>query len=158
MSTTHSTALAQDFLRHERVAVVGASDAKDSFGGTIYKALRNHGYDVTAVNPGCETVAGDPCVPDLQSLPNPVDGVIVMVHRDRAPDVVRECIALDIPRVWLFKGVGSPGAVSDEAVRLCEENGIGVVAGACPLMFLEPVTFPHRVHRGVRRLRGAVTD
>ena len=37
-------------------------------------------------------------------------------------------------RVWLFKGLGGPGALSDEAVQLCHDNKIDVVAGACPLM------------------------
>ena len=141
------------FLGGRRFAVVGASDGKDNFGGTIYRELRSHGYDVVAVNPNADEVAGDPCVPDLASVPAPpVDGVVLVVHPDVAVDAVRACIDLGISRVWLFKGIGSAGAVSDEVLRLCEDNGIDVVAGACPLMFLEPVGFVHRFHRGMRRL------
>jgi hypothetical protein len=79
-----------------------------------------------------------------------------MVNRVAAVDVVRDCIAHGIRRVWLFKGIGSAGAVSDEAVRLCQDSYTTVIAGACPLMFLDPVGLPHRVHRGVRRLKGAL--
>jgi uncharacterized protein len=142
----------QEFLAQRRIAVVGASDAKDSFGGTIYQELRDHGHDPVAVNPSADTVRGDPCYPDLASVPGDLDGVIVMVHRDRAADVVRDCVAKGVPRVWLFKGVGGAGAVSEEAVELCREHGIAVVPGACPLMFLEPVAWFHRVHRRMRRM------
>jgi predicted CoA-binding protein len=151
-----STAAVEEFLGQNRIAVVGASDAKNSFGGTIFRELRDHGYDVVAVNRSGGTVAGAPCYPTLADLPHPVDGVIVMVGREAAVDVVRECVTHAVPRVWLFKGVGSPGAVSDEAVRLCQDNYITVIAGACPLMFLPPVAMFHRVHRGVRRLKGAL--
>lgn len=145
------------FLGGRRFAVVGASDAKDNFGGTIYRELRSHGYDVVAVNPNADQVAGDPCVPDLGSVPAPpVDGAVLVVQPDIAVDAVRACIDLGIRRVWLFKGIGGPGALSDEVVRLCEDNGIDVVAGACPLMFLEPVGWFHRVHRATRRLNGSL--
>lgn len=144
------------FLAQRRIAVVGASDDRASFGGTVYRALRDHGYDVVAVNPNARAVAGDPCYPDLGSVPAPVEGAIVMVNRANAPDVVQDCVEQRVPRVWLFKGLGGPGALSDEAVKLCEDYGIDVVAGACPLMFLEPVGLPHRVHRSIRRLNGSL--
>lgn len=150
------TATATAFLAQRRIAVVGASDDKASFGGTIYRALRDHGYDVVAVNPNAEAVADDPCYPDLAAVPTPVDGAIVMVSQANAPGVVQDCVEQRVPRVWLFKGLGGPGALSDQAVKLCEDNGIDVVAGACPLMFLEPVGVPHRVHRALRRLNGSL--
>lgn len=61
-----------------------------------------------------------------------------------------------VPRVWLFRGVGSPGAMCDEAVRACEGAGIDVVAGACPLMFLKPVAPIHQVHSALRRFNGSL--
>ena len=143
----------EEFLAQHRFAVVGASDKAGNFGLTVYRELRDKGYDVVPVNPHVDTVDGAVCHPDLASVPGELDGVIVMVPRVRAADVVRACVELGIPRVWLFRGVGA-GAVSDEAVALCHERGIEVVAGACPLMFLEPVGSVHRFHRGLVRLTG----
>jgi predicted CoA-binding protein len=148
--------VAQDFLAQHRVALVGASENPKSFGNTIYRELRDHGYEVIPVNPGSDTVEGDRCYPDLASVPGDVDAVMVMVHRDAAADVVRACIERGVGHVWLFKGVGGPGAVSDEAADLCRQNGIHVVAGACPLMFLEPVAWFHRAHRAIRHLNGSL--
>ena len=146
----------QTFLGGRRLAVVGASDSPQNFGRTVYRELRDHGYDVVAVHPTAAVVEGDPCFPDLASVPGAVDGVVVMVPKDRSAEVVRDAVELGVGSVWLFKGAGGTSAVSDEAVKLCEEHGIAVVAGACPLMFLEPVGAIHRIHRGLRRMTGTL--
>ena len=137
---------------------MGVSDVKGSFAKTVYRELRTHGYDVVPVNPQATSVDGDRCFPDLLAVPGTVDGAIVMVNRDVAASVVRDCVARGIRRVWLFKGIGGPGAVSDEAVEIARENGMTLVDGACPLMFLDTPAWIHRVHRFVRRRKGALTD
>jgi len=147
-----------EFLAQRHIAVVGASDVKGSFAKTVYRELRSHGYDVVPVNPQATSVDGDRCFPDLISVPGDVDGAIVMVNRDISASVVRDCVARGIRRVWLYKGIGGPGAVSDEAVRIARENGMNLVDGACPLMFLETPAWIHRVHRFVRRRKGVLTD
>ena len=144
------------FLAGHRIAVVGASDNPKSFGSTIYRELLSHGYDAVPVNPNIASIEGQLCYSSLASVPDPIDGVLVMVNRETAADVVRACIERRIDRIWLFKGLGAPGAVSDDAVALCHEHGIDVVEGACPLMFLEPVGWFHRVHRRVRRAKGSL--
>jgi predicted CoA-binding protein len=147
-----------EFLAQRRIVVVGVSDVKGSFAKTVYRELRSHGYDVVPVNPMANSVDGDRCFPDVASVPGPIDGAIVMVNRDISASIVSDCAARGIKRVWLFKGVGGPGAVSDEAVRIAHENGINLVEGACPLMFLERPALIHRIHRFVRRRNGALTD
>jgi hypothetical protein len=47
--------------------------------------------------------------------------------------------------------------VSEEALAVAHEHGLEVVAGACPLMFLEPVGWIHRVHRAARRMKRDVS-
>lgn len=147
---------AKRFLEQPRITVVGATDRRGGFGGTLYKELKARGYEVTPVNPSTNMVDGDVCSPDLASVPGSPGAVLVVVNAAQAVDVVRQCVAQEVRHVWLFKGLGARGAVSDEAVRLCQDNGIDVVAGACPLMFLDPVGLPHQVHRGLRRLRGTL--
>jgi uncharacterized protein len=130
-----------DFLAHKRLAVVGVSrNNPKAFANAVLDGLREHGYDMVAVH------RDDPVAAD-------VDGVIVMVNAQAARQVVRDYVDAGVARVWLHKGVG-PGAVSDEAVSYCKEHGVAVVEGACPLMFLEPVGWFHRAHRGIRRIKG----
>ena len=73
-----------------------------------------------------------------------------MVAGEAAVGVVRACAARGVSHVWLFKGLGGRGADSDAAARV-RRHDIAVVAGACPLMFLEPVGLVHRLHRSARR-------
>jgi predicted CoA-binding protein len=145
-----------EFLAQQRFAVVGASDDPKNFGRTICRDLRDRGYDVVAVHPAADQVDGLPAFPRLDDVPGTLDGVIVMVPAERSTDVVRGCIARGVRRVWLFRGAGGAGSVSAEAVELCRQHGIEVIAGACPLMFLEPVGWFHRVHRAARRMNGSL--
>ncbi len=155
MLTTDS---ASRFLAQPRITVVGASDAKDSFGGAVYRALKAHGHDVVPVHPTADRVDGDQCYPYIGAVPRPLGGVLIMVKADDAVPVVRACIAAGVQHVWLFKGLGGPGAVSEEAVELCRAAGVDVVEGACPLMFLEPVGLVHKIHRGLRRMNRSLTS
>jgi predicted CoA-binding protein len=151
-----SRAAIDRFLAQEHVALVGVSHNPKDFANAVYRRLRDGGRTMYAVNhdESLTTVEGDPCYRRLAEVPDPVDGVIVMVPAEAAADVVRDAIARGIPRVWLHRGVGT-GAVSKEAVALCRDHGIDVVDGACPLMFDEPVGWFHRVHRTIARGRFA---
>lgn len=147
-----SAARAEAFLDRHRLAVVGASDERGNMGGAILRDLWLHGHDVVPVHPTARLAGGHRCAASVAAA-GPVDGAVVVVPAGPAVEVVRECIAAGVPAVWLFKGLGGEGAVSDEAVALCEEAGVEVVAGACPLMFGHPVGLVHRIHRIARRGR-----
>jgi len=148
--------MVRDFLAQHRIAVVGVSAASSSFGNTIYRELRSRGYDVVAVNRSTDTAEGDPCYPDVLSVPGTLDGVIVMVKASSAEQVLRDCAERGVKRVWLFRGLGGPGALSKETEALAQELGLEVIPGACPLMFLEPVKGAHRFHRAMRRMNGSL--
>ena len=108
------------------------------------------------VNPRLIVIDGRPCYPSIADVPGSVDGAILMVGPDHATQAVEDVAAAGIDKIWLFKGVGAPGAASAEAIAACERHGLDTVAGACPLMFLEPVGSVHRIHRSIRHMRGAV--
>ena len=147
---------ARAFLELRRLAVVGASDDERKFGNAVYRKLLELGYEVAAVNPAHETVAGDPAFTSVADVPGGVEGAIIMTSPASAADAVRSCLDAGVDHVWFFQGLGAPGNATDEARRLCEERGVATVAGACPFMFLEPVGGMHRLHRSIRRLRGAL--
>jgi uncharacterized protein len=69
---------AADFLAHKRIAVTGVSRTASGHGGnTVYKRLRDRGYEVFAVNPNADTVECDPCYHTLADLPDGVDAVVI---------------------------------------------------------------------------------
>ncbi|NIR43453.1 MAG: CoA-binding protein, partial [Gemmatimonadetes bacterium] len=139
---------AKEFLACKRLAVAGVSRSGKEAANIVYRKLRDSGYTVFAVNPNADEVEGDTCYPDLRSLPEPVEGVVIATHPDVTEAVVRECAELGIPRVWLHRSFGQ-GSVSDDAVGFCREHGITAIPGGCPMMFCEPVDLGHRCIRWI---------
>jgi hypothetical protein len=141
------TQAAYDFLSQQRIAVVGVSRTEQDAANGIYKKLRDSGYKVFAVNPNTNEVEGDTCYPNLQSIPNGVDAAVIVTTPQITEKVVRDCKAAKVKHVWIHQGMGN--SVSKDAVIYCRENGINVIPGACPMMFLEPVDIAHRCFRTV---------
>ncbi|MDH3497542.1 MAG: CoA-binding protein [Gemmatimonadota bacterium] len=143
------------FLSGKRFAVAGVSRTAAQAANAIFRKLRDAGYTTYPVNPNATEVEGVPCFADLAALPEPVDGVVVATHPAVAMDVVRQCGARGVPRVWFHRSFGQ-GSVSDAAVRACAELGIDCIVGGCPLMFCEPVDIGHKCMRWWLQRRGRV--
>lgn len=144
----------RDFLAQRRIALVGLSSNPQDFSHSVYKDLVAHGYEVVPVHPTATELEGKPVFHSLREIPEPVDGAILMTPPQASAEVVRDAIAAGVRRVWLHRG-GGQGAVSEEALRLCEEAHLDVVAGECPLMFLEDGSWIHRLHGWGRKVTGA---
>ncbi len=135
---------AEEFLAQKRIAVAGVSREPKGHGANlVYRRMKERGYTVYPVNPRTDSVEGDRCYPDLRAIPGGIDGVVIATPPSASTSVVQECIDLGIRHVWMHQGPG-PGSVSAEAVQLCEEKGIDVIAGGCPLMFGATSDLGHR--------------
>jgi predicted CoA-binding protein len=143
------------FLQGRRIAVAGVSRHGDVAANSVFKKLRESGYEVFPVNPNAEEVEGVACYPDITSIPAPLDGVIVATHPDVSISVVRQCGESGVPRVWFHRSFGT-GSVSEDAVRECRRLGVDCIVGGCPLMFCEPVDFGHKCMRWWLQRRGRV--
>ena len=144
----------QDFLGQKRLAVIGVSRNPKDFTRALYQEFQRRAYDVVPVNPGVDELGGQRCYARVSDIEPPVDGALVMTKSEMSERVVRECHAAGIRRIWLYRGAGT-GAVSPSAVRFCEANGISVVAGECPFMFLPESVWIHRLHGFCKRLVGS---
>jgi len=147
--------LIADFLAQKRIAVAGLSRSSDHPANLNNRKLRGLGNEVLAVNPPPEEVEGDRCNPQLPAIPGGVDAGLVATSPESALEVVRECVALGISRVWMHRSFGQ-GSVSDEAAALGRGHGIAVIAGGCPMMFRDPVDVGHRCMRWFLRLTGGL--
>jgi uncharacterized protein len=138
---------ASDFLAKKRVAVTGVSRTPKTHGSnTVYQRLRERGYDVFAVNPNAREVEGDPCYPDLRSIPGGVEAVVIGTRPERAEATVHECAELGIKHVWMHHGAGGT-SVSPAATEYGRQHGITVIDGGCPCMFEPTADFGHKVMR-----------
>jgi predicted CoA-binding protein len=137
--------LVQDFLAQKKIAVVGVSDKRDTGCNGAYKRFKEAGYIVHAVNPRITSFEGDPCYPDLHSIPEKPEAVFILANPKVTEQIVQQCVDLGIQRVWMHCMMGTkPGlaagmtSVSPEAVKMCKEHGITVIPGACPNQYLNP--------------------
>ncbi|NJN53417.1 MAG: CoA-binding protein [Anaerolineae bacterium] len=104
----------------------------------IYRTLRSKGYKVFAVNPHMDMVEGDPCYASMQAIPDGVDGAIIITSPLITAQIVEDCVAANVPRVWMHNNTFMPSSVSEEATAVCRANNITVIAGGCPMMFFDP--------------------
>ena len=146
-----TTGKIEEFLALRRVALVGVSRNPGDFSRRLFHEMCERGYDMVPVNLIAEEIEGRECFPCLQAVKPPVDGALVMTAFHRTLRVVRDCAEAGIRRVWLYRAAGK-GAVSPEAVDFCRGNGILVVEGYCPYMFLPGAAFPHRAHGFLMKL------
>lgn len=142
---------ASEFLACKRIAVTGVSrKAKDHGSNTVFKRLRDRGYEVFAVNPNADEVEGARSYDDLKSIPGGVDAVVIATAPHRAEGTMRECVELGVKHVWMHRGPGT-GSVSETATAYGREHGITVIDGGCPLMFEPTADFGHKVMRLIYR-------
>ncbi len=143
------------FLAGKRFAVAGVSRSKNGVGNTVYRRLKDCGYEVFPVNPNAAEVEGVMCYPDVGAVPGEVHGVVIATHPDVSLKVVQQCADQGVKHVWFHRSFGG-GSVSEEAIRECEARGVSCIAGGCPLMFCEPVDLCHRCMKWWLQRRGRV--
>lgn len=143
----------EDFLAQPALAVVGVSRNPQKFGSIVFRELLKKGYTVFPVNPELEVFDGQRCYPEIAALPSEVGGVLLVVPPAATEAIVSQVAAAGIGHVWMQQGAESP-----QAIRICEEQGISVVAGECLLMYAQPVGFPHSWHRAAWRVLGKLAS
>jgi len=159
MTTPAFETQVQEFLAQRRIAVVGVSrhDSHHPAGRLIYGRLKTTGHDVVPVNPHMQTFEGDPCYPDLRSIPGGVDGVVIVTRPEVSEQIVHECSDAGVRRVWMHQSVGKKGSsVSPAAVEYCRQHHISVIAGGCPMMFGPSADFGHTCMRWFLKLTGGL--
>jgi hypothetical protein len=143
-----------EFLDCKRLAVVGVSRHPNDFTRALFREFAARGYDVIPVNPNADEIEGRRCFARVGEIEPAVEAALLLTPAPATLAVVLECTEAGVEQVWLHRGAGI-GAVSDAAVRFCRGNGIKVVAGECPLMFLRDAGWVHRAHGMLRKLVGS---
>jgi acetyltransferase len=129
-------------LRPASVAIVGASGTPGSIGEVLARNVRDGGFrgPVWLVNPRHASIGGVATVPDVRSLPQPVDLVVVATPARTVPDVIEQCGSRGVRGAVIiaagFREGGEAGAALERAtldaarrygLRLLGPNSFGVV-------------------------------
>ncbi len=127
----------EHFFNLKTYAVIGASRNPEKYGYKVMKHLMAKGKTVFPVNPGASEIDGLQCYPSLLDIPEPVEGVSIIVPPKQTEALVDMIIDLHIKHVWM-----QPGAESPDAILKCEAAGINVIHHQCVL--LTPLSEPDK--------------
>ena len=122
-------------------AIIGVSAKKKKFGNMILKSMVYRGFKIYPVHKNADFIDGVKCFPDLASLPQKPEGVILCVPPAETEKLVNEIYEAGIKNVWMQQG-----SESNKAIEFCVTREIRVISGQCMLMFLNKPGFPHNLH------------
>ncbi len=90
-------------LKPRSIAVIGASDNPKRIGGVPMDLLLRAGFErVYAVNPKNATIQGQKAYPDIESVPEAVDLVIIALSADLTLPMLERCHAKGIPAALVY--------------------------------------------------------
>jgi predicted CoA-binding protein len=84
------------------------------------------GYRIIPVNPYLEEALGEKAYPDLLSIPEPVDMVVIFRRSEDVPPVVDDAIEIGAKVVWMQLGI-----INEEAAAKARAAGLQVVMNSC---------------------------
>lgn len=124
----------QDEINHilaevETIAVVGLSSRPTRAGHYVPAYLQEAGYRIIPVNPYLDEALGEKAYPDLASVPEPVDLVLIFQRSENVPPFVDQAIAVGAKAVWMQLGIAN-----EAAARKARTAGLRVVQNACMLV------------------------
>lgn len=120
------------FLSSKAFAVAGASTNRDKYGNKVLRCYIQNGKQVIPINPRAKEIEGVSCVGQVQDLPNEVNSLSIITPPAITLEIVKQAITKGIKHIWM-----QPGAENSQAIKLCEEHGINVIAdGSCVLVVL----------------------
>jgi predicted CoA-binding protein len=111
------------------IAVVGLSSQPGKAGYYVPQYLKNQGYRIIPVNPTLDQALGEKSYPDLLSVPQPVDLVLIFRRSEAVPPFVDQAIQIGARAVWMQLGI-----VNESAAQKAEAAGLDVVMDACMMV------------------------
>ncbi len=122
-------------LSPRTLAVVGANEKLGMSNNAVIPMLEA-GRTVHLVNPNREVLYGQPALPSLSAVGEPVDAVLSLVNAERSIDVVEEAVAMGCGGVVVaaagFVEMGADGASLEERLRkVAVDGGIAIVGPNC---------------------------
>jgi len=108
------------------IAVIGISHKEERDSHKVARYLKEHGYRMIPVNPKYKEVLGEPCYPDLRSVPEHIDVVDIFRNIEAIPGIVDEAIEVRAGSVWMQLGLAH-----NEAADKARAAGLSVVMNKC---------------------------
>lgn len=128
----------ENFFNPKSVAIVGASHKKGKVGYEILKNMIDAGYEgkIFPVNPKPQPIEGLECYPDLVSIGQKPDLVIIIVPAKIVPVIMQQCADVGANSVIIitagFKEIGKEGdALEKQITQIARKAGIRLIGPNC---------------------------
>ena len=123
-------------LRPRSVVIVGASDKPGALGASVLSNLTRNGFagDIHLINPKRPEIAGRPCLPSVDALPEGVDAAVLAIPRVAVLDTIRALAARKVGAAVIF----SAGFAEGGAEGLAQQHEIGRIAAASGMVIEGP--------------------
>jgi len=118
--------LIRTFLAARVFALVGASSKPEKYGNIILRNLVSKGYRVVPVNPSEKEIEGITCSPDIESLPDFVKFINVVIPPQRSLAIIASAVKKGVRIAWF-----QPGSYDEAVVAECEKQGLDAIYGPC---------------------------
>jgi predicted CoA-binding protein len=125
-ASTEAQAIAEILKDYRVVAVVGLSADPKRPSYLVAQYLKEHGYRIIPVNPGCREILGEKCYPSLKDIPFPVEVVDIFRKQEAIPAIVEEAIRVKAKAVWMQLGLVEP-----DSAQKARNAGLKVVMDHC---------------------------
>ncbi len=120
------------FFEPKTVAIVGASRNPEKLGNILLRNLTEGGFPgkVFPINPNETEIEGLKAFPNISSVPDPVDLVVVIIPAIYIPDVMKDAAAKGVKSVLIESGgfaeIGEK-ELQEEIVKIGKEAGIRIL-------------------------------
>ncbi len=120
------------FLASPAYGVVGASINRQKYGNKVLRCYLQHEKIAIPVNPNESEIEGILCAASIGDLPPGALSISMITPPTVTAKLVPQAIQKGIKNIWM-----QPGAEHPDAVALCREKGINVIAdGSCLLVVM----------------------
>jgi len=144
------------------VAIIGASDKKESMGWAVMHNLVNSGYtgDIYPINPGHQTVFERPSRASVEDLDTSVDLAVIATRIDLAPLIIKQCSKSGVKGAVIVsaggrergsRGLELESAIKQEAdhskLRIIGPNCFGIICSESKFnaSFARHMTLPGKI-------------
>ncbi len=119
-------------LAPESVVVIGASRQRGTVGRAVVDNIRDGGYRgrVYLVNPRARQIGGEPCLPSVLDLPEPVDLAVIAVPAAAVLDAAEQCGRRGVRSLVVITS-GLDEAACADLLAACRRHGMRLVGPDC---------------------------
>ncbi|MFW9929079.1 MAG: acetate--CoA ligase family protein [Candidatus Thorarchaeota archaeon] len=125
-------------FKAKTIAVIGASRREGSIGKAILKNIIDFGFEGTLypVNPNAVSVNSIRCYPDIKSIPEKIDLIIIATPSKLVLNIIKDAVDLNVKSAVIitagFKEIGHEGAlIEDQIKKIAEKNNMRIIGPNC---------------------------